>query len=87
MSKVTAKILDYYGGITNPDDCSALTDELKLREDTSDLIKVHPELNCASSPRPRVRENASAPIVFYIGSECHLPTALSPIFSFCSDWV
>jgi len=29
-------------------DSSALTDELKLREDNSDLIGIHPELNCAS---------------------------------------
>ena len=28
-------------------DCSALADELKLREDNSDPIKVHPELNSA----------------------------------------
>jgi len=35
-------------------DCSALTDELKLREDDSDPIKSHPELNCASSRRPGV---------------------------------
>ena len=34
-------------------DHSALTDELKLGEDNSDPIKVHPELNSVSSLRPR----------------------------------
>jgi len=37
-------------------DRSALTDELKLREDNSDLIKIHPKLNCHSSPRLCFRE-------------------------------
>ena len=36
-------------------DCSALTDELKLEEDNSDPIKIHPELDCISSSRPFVR--------------------------------
>jgi len=30
------------------DDCSALTDELRLREDTFDPIDIHLELNFAS---------------------------------------
>jgi len=29
--------------------CSALTDELKAREDNCDPTEIHPELNCASS--------------------------------------
>jgi len=36
-------------------DRSALTDELKLGEDNTDPVKVHPELNSVSSPRPSVR--------------------------------
>jgi len=36
-------------------DRSVLTEELKLREDNSDPIKVHPELNSVSSSRPSVR--------------------------------
>ena len=36
------------------DDHSALIDELKLGEGNSDPIKVHPELNSVSSPRPSV---------------------------------
>ena len=36
-------------------DHSTLTDELKLGEDNSDPIKVHPEPNCISSPRQSVR--------------------------------
>ena len=47
------KKLDYYIGITNYDH-SALTDELKLGEDNSDPIKVHPELNFVSSQQPYV---------------------------------
>ena len=39
----------------------ALTDELKLGEDNGDPIKVHPELNSVSSPRPRVRVLANPP--------------------------
>jgi len=35
---------------------SALTEELKLREDNSDPIKVHPELYSVSAPRPSVRD-------------------------------
>ena len=35
-------------------DRSALTDELKLGEDNSDRIQVHPELNSVSSLRPSV---------------------------------
>jgi len=59
-------------------DHSALTDELKLGKDNSDSFKVHPELNCVSSPQPNVRipttenfpkisvgrEHANAPIVY-----------------------
>jgi len=71
MSRLpTAKRLDYYVEITN-NNRSALTDELKLGEDKSDPINVHPELNSSSSPRPCVgvrnffknfgREHANAP--------------------------
>ena len=50
-------------------DRSALNNELKLGEDNSDPIKVHPELSSISSPRPSVhdltqnfgREHANAP--------------------------
>ena len=52
-------------------DRSTLADELKLREANSDPIKVHPELNCISSPRVRDRifsksfsyEQANVPII------------------------
>ena len=37
------------------DDRSALTDKLKLGEDNSDPIKVHPELKRVSPPQPCVR--------------------------------
>ena len=33
----------------------ASNDEFKLGEDNSNPFKVHPELNCVSSPRPSVR--------------------------------
>ena len=36
-------------------DCLALTDELKLREDNSDMIDIHPKLNCDFSLRSYVR--------------------------------
>jgi len=36
-------------------DSSALTNKLKLGEDNSDPIKIHLELNCVFSSRPRVR--------------------------------
>jgi len=39
--------------ITN--DCLALTDKFKFREDNSGQIEIHPDLNCASSPRSCVR--------------------------------
>ena len=46
-------------------DRSVLTNELKLGEDNSDPIKVHPKLNCVSSPRQCVRvlgrEHTNAP--------------------------
>jgi len=45
--KVTANGIDYcIEKIVN--DSSALTEELKLTEDNSDLIEIHPELHCAS---------------------------------------
>jgi len=50
---VKAKRFDYYVGIVN--DSSALTNELRLREDNSDAIKILPELNCAFSSRLCVR--------------------------------
>jgi len=53
MQMPRSKRLDYYVVMTNRDH-SALTDELKLGEDNSNPIKVHPELNCVPSPRPRV---------------------------------
>jgi len=40
-------------------DRSALTDEVKLGEDNSDLIKVYLELNSAPSPRASVRKLAT----------------------------
>jgi len=46
-------------------DRSALTNELKLGEDNSDLIKVHPEPNCVSSPRPRPRARVWSGLLHY----------------------
>ena len=46
--KVTAKRLDYYVEITNRERSFGTTEELKLGEDNSDPIKVHPELLTAT---------------------------------------
>ena len=54
--KVIAKRFDYYIWTTNRERLFGSNDELKLREDNSDPIEIHPELNCASSPRPCVRD-------------------------------
>jgi len=53
--RVTAKRLDYYFGITNrerPFGSNRGGGELKLGEDNSVPIKIHPELDCAFSLRP-----------------------------------
>jgi len=53
---------------------SALTKRLKLGEDNSDPIKVHPELNSVSSPGPSVRMLATAifPKISVASTRMHL---------------
>jgi len=56
-----------------PFNASTLTDELRVGEDNSDPIKIHPELNCASSPRPclrtRDRMHLLSDLSFFLNSE------------------
>jgi len=54
----------------------ALTEELKLGEDNSDPIKVHPELNRISSPRPCVRALAARNFTGCINSRLYDCTRL-----------
>jgi len=42
-----------------------------LKEDNSDLITIYPELNCASSPRPRVCDRD---LFKYINSSLNKPS-------------
>ena len=68
-------------------DCSALNDELKLREDNSDPIKIHLEPNCVSSPWPKFskntgREHATVPKIHDLGENILALPQLSLIYAF-----
>jgi len=73
MSKLLQRNLRTTLGQRIVNNCSALTNQLKLREDNYEPIEMHPELNCASSSQLCVsdqklfknfgREQANAPIV------------------------
>jgi len=54
-------------------DCSALIEELKLGEDNSDPIKVHPELNCVSAAQNFGREQTNSPLIFCMRHLEHHP--------------